>query len=465
MLPNLRSISIRTLLLFSACSLSHAQDPVAVDPQHNKIEYEDAKIRVVRYTLAPGEKSAMHEHPEMLVVNLSNARIRITDSTGNVQDIDFHAGEVLHRGPVRHAAENIGNTVWEEVFTEFKRAGVDLAKVESVSPVQPAPNSPPSPAASVVTPTQPSANPAPAVPRAPAVSETPAPTQPVPQPVTPSSDAIPANPNGTKMQFVNGTELAFVDRGQGQPLVFVHDTLGDYRSWTRQFAALSANYHVIAYSRRYHYPNHATGKEGDYTYEQNAKDLADFIRSLNLGPVRLVGHGYGASIAAMTAAEHPELVKTLAISEPGFDAMLDSSRAYNTRFAREEIYGIIRKPLTKGDPVKGVQMYVDWLRAERWDTMPVDEQFRRKQNAYALRDQSFFAAPPAFACPEAKKITAPTLLISGQNRSPNSAEISGILSACVPNAERVSVPNSANAPYLDNPYGYTKAVAAFQAKH
>jgi pimeloyl-ACP methyl ester carboxylesterase/quercetin dioxygenase-like cupin family protein len=427
------------ITIFSLLLATFAQDPVAVDPQHNKVEYEDAKIRVIRFTLAPGEKSAMHDHPEMLVVNLTNAQVRITSANGEVQDIDFHAGEVLHRGPVRHAAENIGNTVWENVFTEFKPLNYATAL-----PV-PQPKT---------------------LPRAAAPPEQPAPrVEPPPPPIVATADPVPTNSAGTKSLFVNGTDLAYIDRGQGPPIVFVHDTLGDYRSWQRQFAALSRNHHVIAYSRRYHFPSHSTGKEGDYSFEQNAKDLAEFIRALNLGPVAVVGHGYGATVAAIAASEHPELVKSLIISEPGFEALLDSSRAYRSRYAREEIFGIIRKPLSKGDVEKPVQIYMDWLGAEKWSNLGAEDQYRRKQNSNALRALTASPLAPTFACADAKKITVPTLLISGERRSPNSAEINGILSACIPNAERATVLNSGPAPYLDNPDEYTRLLTEFIAKH
>src|SRR5438477_7990283 len=80
-----------------------------------------------------------------------------------------------------------------------------------------------------------------------------------PQPSAPEPTSL--NVEGAKMLFVNGTELAYIERGQGPPVILVHDTLGDYRSWAPQLMALSRNYHVIAYSRRYHYPNHSNGKE------------------------------------------------------------------------------------------------------------------------------------------------------------------------------------------------------------
>src|SRR6185312_15330749 len=186
-----------------------------------------------------------------------------------------------------------------------------------------------------------------------------------------------------------------------------------------------------------------------------------FIRGLNAGPVRLVGFGYGATIAGMVAAEHPELVKALVLTEPAYEQMLDKTMAFRSQFAREEIYGDIRKPLTKEKTDKGVQMFVDWQGYQSWEGISAEEQFRKKQNANALHAQTFDASPPNFACANAKKITAPTLILSGQRRSPNSAEIAGVLSACVPNAERATVPNAGAAVYVDNPADADKLLVEF----
>src|SRR5687767_3027089 len=39
-----------------------ALDPVAVDPQHYKVELENEFVRVLRVSFGPGEKGARHEH-------------------------------------------------------------------------------------------------------------------------------------------------------------------------------------------------------------------------------------------------------------------------------------------------------------------------------------------------------------------------------------------------------------------
>src|SRR5438067_7997478 len=62
--------------LVALTSMAHAQvsfDPVRVDPQHFKVEYEDTKVRVLRFRLLAGEKSPMQEHPGRTVVSLTNS--------------------------------------------------------------------------------------------------------------------------------------------------------------------------------------------------------------------------------------------------------------------------------------------------------------------------------------------------------------------------------------------------------
>ena len=98
----------------------------------------------------------------------------------------------------------------------------------------------------------------------------------------------------------------------------VHGGLEDYRTWSPQLAPLAAShYRAIAYSRRYNFPNrNATRDAANYSAQVDADDLAMLIEQLQLGPVHLVGHSYGAVGALLFATENPELVRTLTLSEP-----------------------------------------------------------------------------------------------------------------------------------------------------
>ena len=54
----------------------------------------------------------------------------------------------------------------------------------------------------------------------------------------------------TRVQ-VNGVELHYVSRGDGQPVVLVHGGGDDLRYWGVQAEPLSERHRVVTYSRRY----------------------------------------------------------------------------------------------------------------------------------------------------------------------------------------------------------------------
>src|SRR5687768_16452440 len=116
-----------------------------------------------------------------------------------------------------------------------------------------------------------------------------------------------------KQISVHGNVLHYVEQGEGNNMVLVHGGLSDNRMWEGQMEAFSEKHHVVAYSRRYAYPNGAADDSVGYTVVPHAKDLAAFINALETGPVHLVGHSYGAYTALLTAIEHPELVKSLCL--------------------------------------------------------------------------------------------------------------------------------------------------------
>ncbi|HUR36568.1 MAG TPA: alpha/beta fold hydrolase [Terriglobales bacterium] len=499
------------LLSLLAMAPALGQNPLQVDAPHFKLEYEDDKVRVIRFRLMPGQKSPLHEHATRITVVVSGSRLKIEDTDGATSEINVYTGAADRQIATRHTVENVGEQPYEELTTEFKDAASQPPKlvVKAAPPPPPAPKpekpkkkkdepkvvaaqpstqpstptSTPEVKVAKVEPKKPESKKADAKaleaaaqkpPVVEAAAEPPAP--PMPEPIIKPLKTRPPDAviRKSRRAFVaesmseanvNNTRLAFMEQGKGVPVVFVHGAMGDYRSWQLQIPAAAKGYRVISYSRRYHYPNPSTGKEEDYTYESNVKDLADFLAALNVGPVHLVGHGYGAAVAAMLAERHPELVRSLVLSEPGFDQLLDAKRAYRTRWARDEIFNVIRKPLSKQNPEKGVQVYHDWIaETESWNQLDAQEQYERKQNANALRTQTIDPNPPAFTCEDAKKIKAPTLVIAGQNRSPNSAEITGTLAACLANSERATISNAGPAAYLDNAEEYNQVLLQFLQK-
>ena len=68
--------------------------------------------------------------------------------------------------------------------------------------------------------------------------------------------------------------LALEARGHGADVVLVHGALGDFRQWRPITDSLSRDFHVVALSRRFHWPNLNRLDEGGYTFAAHSADLA-----------------------------------------------------------------------------------------------------------------------------------------------------------------------------------------------
>lgn len=116
---------MRPVLLMAAVWLlsaipAHAQDAVKVDPKHYKVEFENDKVRVLRISYGPGEKSVMHEHPANVAVFLTDGQAKFTQPDGKSQEAPMKAGTTVWGAGEKHLPENVGDKPFELILVELK---------------------------------------------------------------------------------------------------------------------------------------------------------------------------------------------------------------------------------------------------------------------------------------------------------------------------------------------------------
>lgn len=109
----------------------------------------------------------------------------------------------------------------------------------------------------------------------------------------------------------DGTPIAYEQAGEGPPLVLVHGTGSLAARWNPIVPMLAGGSTVVTYDRR---GRGASGDNGPYTLEREAEDLIAIIDTLD-GPVDVLGHSYGATIA-LEAALHTRNIRRLLLYEP-----------------------------------------------------------------------------------------------------------------------------------------------------
>jgi pimeloyl-ACP methyl ester carboxylesterase len=126
-----------------------------------------------------------------------------------------------------------------------------------------------------------------------------------------------------KTLTVNDYDMAYLDMGEGPPLVCVHGSLNDFRAWAAVMGPLSAKNRLIIPSLRHYFPEHWDGKGGKFNMAQHVDDMIAFIEALGLGKVDLIGHSRGGHLAFRLALKRPDLIRKLVLAEPG--GVLDDS--------------------------------------------------------------------------------------------------------------------------------------------
>ena len=118
--------ALKAVLVFSFVVLGSraalAQDPVKVAPANYKVVLENASVRVLQIDYAPGAKSAMHQHPDSIVIPLVVSKVRFTTPDGKTQDSELanESAQYTPAGP--HSVANLGTGRVSALLVEFKGA-------------------------------------------------------------------------------------------------------------------------------------------------------------------------------------------------------------------------------------------------------------------------------------------------------------------------------------------------------
>lgn len=108
------------------------------------------------------------------------------------------------------------------------------------------------------------------------------------------------------------------------PLILIHGGRDHSRNWDWVAQELREDWHIIAPDLRGH-GDSEWSKDGNYTLSAYVYDLAQLIHQLGLGPVNIVAHSLGASIALRYASIYPETVRKL-VSIEGTGAWRTANR-------------------------------------------------------------------------------------------------------------------------------------------
>jgi len=260
---------------------------------------------------------------------------------------------------------------------------------------------------------------------------------------------------------INGYDLAYLELGQGTPLLLIHGSLDDFRIWGPVLGPLSQRHRVIAPSLRHCFPAHWDGRGGGFTIAQHVADVIGLIEALGPLPIDLLGHSRGGHIAFRVAQQRPDLLRRLILAEPGGN--LDASLAAGPSTSLAPLFSAAAQQIAAGDIEAGMSLFFDGIEGPgAWARHPEARRQPLRDNARTLLGQIHENRQP-FSLADARSIRTPTLFIGGEKTTGNLPVVLKALATNVTGAKVATIAGASHPMCEQNPVAFAQAVLDFLA--
>jgi pimeloyl-ACP methyl ester carboxylesterase len=261
----------------------------------------------------------------------------------------------------------------------------------------------------------------------------------------------------------DGVKLSYHEVGSGIPIVFVHEFAGNAHSWEGQLRHFGRRYRAIAYNARGYPPSDVPAEVGRYSQARARDDIRAVLDALNIDKAHIVGLSMGGFATTHFGFTYPDRARSLVIAGCGYGASSGTraqftaeAEASAVRFEQQsmaeaaEAYalGPSRVQHQNKDP-RGWREFTDQLaqHSATGSAMTLRGVQSRRPSLYDLVE-------------EMKKITAPTLIMTGDEDWP-CLEPAILMKKTIPTAALVVLPNSGHAINLEEPDAFNRHVDEF----
>jgi pimeloyl-ACP methyl ester carboxylesterase len=256
----------------------------------------------------------------------------------------------------------------------------------------------------------------------------------------------------------DGTRIAYLEGGSGEPLVLVHGFGADKDNFTRIARFLTPHYRVIA-PDVVGFGDSSHPADADYHYAAQAARLRTFVQALGLTRVHLGGNSMGGGIVMSYAAQHPQEVGSLWLLDAAGVAGAPAS----------ELAGIVtrgeRNPLLVTQQSDYPVLMKFAMSDPPWIPGPVIHELARQRIANQELERRIFQQIATDSVNDAVRgLATPTLIVWGDEDRLLSVGTVPILKTLLPNAQAIVMPHVGHAPMIERPQQAAEDYLRFRAQ-
>ena len=261
----------------------------------------------------------------------------------------------------------------------------------------------------------------------------------------------------------DGVKLYYEEVGSGDPIVFVHEFAGDWRSYETQLRFFSRRYRCIAFNARGYPPSDVPDDWQRYSQERARDDIRDVLDGLKLQQAHIVGISMGGFATLHFGLQYPQRATSLVVAGCGYGAAPDKRQQFQEETARtaQQIAdkGMAEVAKTYGAGPTRVQYqnkdprgYAEFMQQlSEHSTLGAANTMRgvqgRRPSLWELVDRM-------------KKLEVPTLVATGDEDEP-CLEPGLLMKRAIPTAALIVFPNTGHALNIEEPDLFNRVLADF----
>ena len=260
---------------------------------------------------------------------------------------------------------------------------------------------------------------------------------------------------------VNGARLYYEIAGSGTPLVMIHAGIADSRMWDCEFASFAASHRVLRFDMRGYGKSHPV--PGDFNIQD---DLTALLTELNVdGPLVLMGCSMGAGLALDFALANPGRTRALILvggGPAGFEVEAEEP---------DELFAESERAFENGELERVAELDMQiWFDGVGRSPNPDRAAARAKALEMARRvtelefkriGNHVRKTPEKPAAERLHEITAPSLIVVGENDLPYLIKAADFMQERLPNATLATMADAAHLPNMEHPAQFRSIVEDF----